>query len=156
MEQNQSENTENKQLPSGEKVDRRKSMPHLFKKGQSGNPAGKPKGATSLTAMLRKAMDQKAYYLSGPNKGKPMLDDSGKQLTWAQAYVRQTLHKGVIIGSDKTMELIMNRLDGKVPDRIQFTDETPEKTKRENDLKQAIRILSNGEAGKESELEEED
>ena len=32
-----------------EKIDRRKNMPHLFKPGQSGNPAGKPRGTKSIT-----------------------------------------------------------------------------------------------------------
>jgi hypothetical protein len=33
-------------------------LPHKFKKGQSGNPAGRPKEALSLTTILRKRLEE--------------------------------------------------------------------------------------------------
>lgn len=43
------------------KVDRRKTMPHLFKKGHSGNPGGRPKGAVSLITIMRDKLAQTSY-----------------------------------------------------------------------------------------------
>lgn len=42
-----------------------------FKKGQSGNPAGKPKGAISLSTRIRNMMDDEDFttYLSDPRDG---------------------------------------------------------------------------------------
>jgi hypothetical protein len=40
-------------VTSEEKQDRRKLMPHLFKPGQSGNPAGRPPGSSSLKVFAR-------------------------------------------------------------------------------------------------------
>lgn len=39
-----------------EKVDRRKTMPHLFKEGQSGNPGGRPKGAKGFSTLFEAAV----------------------------------------------------------------------------------------------------
>ena len=39
-----------------QKVDRRKTMAHLFKKGQSGNPLGPPKGLRDFTGEMIAAM----------------------------------------------------------------------------------------------------
>jgi hypothetical protein len=47
-----SENTEEIQ-----KIDKRKSMPQIFKKGQSGNPKGKPKGALNEVTKFKKAIE---------------------------------------------------------------------------------------------------
>ena len=41
---------------SEKKVDGRKTMPHLFKKGQSGNPAGRPKGSVNKYTELSRAL----------------------------------------------------------------------------------------------------
>jgi len=38
------------------KQDKRKLLPHLFKKGQSGNPAGRPKGTISLKEYARQML----------------------------------------------------------------------------------------------------
>ena len=38
------------------KVDGRKSLPQLFKKGQSGNPAGRPKGSVNKYTELSRAL----------------------------------------------------------------------------------------------------
>lgn len=38
------------------KVDGRKTMPHLFKPGQSGNPAGRPKGSVNKYTQLAREL----------------------------------------------------------------------------------------------------
>lgn len=41
-----------------QKQDKRKSMPQLFKPGQSGNPAGRPKGSVSITTEIKKRLEE--------------------------------------------------------------------------------------------------
>lgn len=49
------EKTEQKQ-----KVDKRKTMPHLFKPGESGNPKGRPKGTQNFATKWRKFIEKVA------------------------------------------------------------------------------------------------
>ncbi len=53
---NDSDNTESKQ---GE--NKRKSLPQLFKPGQSGNPAGRPKGSKNMTTIVLEYMRSKKF-----------------------------------------------------------------------------------------------
>ena len=42
-----------------QKVDKRKSLPQLYKKGQSGNPSGRPKGSINIKAVLDKRLKKR-------------------------------------------------------------------------------------------------
>ena len=77
--------------------DKRKNMPHLFQPGQSGNPAGKPKGAKNFTTKVREALLKVA---------------EGKDYTYEEAYLKAILKKAIIDQDTTIMKLIWNYLDG--------------------------------------------
>lgn len=52
--ESQEENTEISEI----KEDKRKSLPQLFKPGQSGNPAGRPKGSLSVIGRLKQIWEE--------------------------------------------------------------------------------------------------
>lgn len=105
------ENTENKQ-----KVDRRKSMPHLFKKGQSGNPKGKPKGSISLTAMIKRKLQ-----VMSPDQKRNALE------VLAENIIQDALDGS----SEKMRELIWNYLEGKPRQGIDIDAQVESKQVRE-------------------------
>lgn len=72
--------------------------------GRSGNPGGRPKGQT-LTSRLRKIIDQET------KDGKDYGD-----------LVMQVLVKAALKGDMKAMSLLLDRVDGKVIQQIQFPD----------------------------------
>ncbi|HPP29052.1 MAG TPA: DUF5681 domain-containing protein [Phycisphaerae bacterium] len=78
-----------------------------FKPGQSGNPGGRPKGRKSITAALRRLLD------SGID---------GKDLY--EALAKAGLSKA-LKGDHKFWSEILERIDGKVPDRIADADGQP-------------------------------
>lgn len=88
-----------------QKIDRRKTMPHLFKKGQSGNPAGKPVGAKHLTTLLREAMIRIA-------------NDKGE--TADIAMVKKLLSLATE-GDLRAMELVWDRAEGKATQHVETT-----------------------------------
>src|SRR3990167_3499901 len=71
--------------------------PHLFQPGQSGNPAGRPKGARSFTTKVREALMKIA---------------DGKDYTNEAAFIRSILKKAIEEGDASTQKLIWNYLDG--------------------------------------------
>ncbi len=71
--------------------------PHRFKKGQSGNPSGRPKGSVSLITRL-----------------KQMLHDTPKQ---GEAFIRDLIQQARA-GNAPYMREIMDRLEGKIPDEL--------------------------------------
>lgn len=93
--------------PKKNQADRLK--PHRWKKGDpSPNPSGRPKGSLSLTAALRKLLSQKGK--TKKEKYKELMDK---------------LYEQASEGSPKLMQLIFDRIDGKVPDRVITTDTGP-------------------------------
>ena len=76
-------------------------MPHLFKKGQSGNPAGKPKGSFSLLTILKRQLQEIPKELKGKER---------KQ--YAELLVKKQLHKAIIEGDDASIRLIWNYVEG--------------------------------------------
>jgi hypothetical protein len=87
------------------------SIATRFQPGQSGNPAGRPKGQ-SLTARLRR-------YLDAPGKdGRPRADR-----------LAETLAELALSGDIRAIRMVLDRLDGKALDRIKV-DEPSEMTIR--------------------------
>lgn len=72
--------------------------PHRFPKGKSGNPGGRPKGR-SITAALRKLADT---------------DHNGKAVAEVLAEV---LMKHALSGKFPFAKEVLDRIDGKVPDK---------------------------------------
>ena len=75
---------------------------HRFKPGQSGNPKGRPKG-TSITARLKRIMEQ---------------DDGNVAEALAKAATKAALK-----GDYRFWKEIIDRIDGKVPDKVQSDGE---------------------------------
>jgi hypothetical protein len=74
-----------------------------WKPGQSGNPKGRPKGK-SITTQLRKLMDEGL---------------EGRDLADAMA---KAAYKAALKGDHRFWKEIIERLDGKVPDRFADAD----------------------------------
>lgn len=84
--------------------------PHWFKKGQSGNPKGRPKKEAMLTPLLEKMIKQLCP--DGLDPKNQMMQLFGKKLTWKERVVFATLF-GAIKGNPACLQEIWNRLDGK-------------------------------------------
>ena len=63
-----------------EKQDARKSLPHLFKKGQSGNPKGRPKGSFSLKTYAKNMLEEMT-----DEQRQEFLDGVDKRIVWEMA-----------------------------------------------------------------------
>lgn len=74
-----------------------------FKKGQSGNPGGRPKGL-SITAIIRKELEKKV-------KG-------ADERTYKQLFA-QSLIRHAISGHSMAISQILDRVDGKVKEKIE-------------------------------------
>ena len=68
-----------------------------FKKGQSGNPNGRPVGSFSLVGMLREEIQKVP---------------EGQKLSYAEAFLRKMLSKAINEGDHASQKLIMNYLEG--------------------------------------------
>lgn len=110
--QGESDNTAN--------TDKRTKLPQLWKKGQSGNPSGRPKGSTLLTDLTTEL--NKLY----------RIPDSNKVITKKKAVI-SALVDMAIAGDMKAQTIIWERLHGRVPLPLQGTDESPIKITIVND-----------------------
>ena len=79
---------------------------HRFKKGQSGNPGGRPRGSVNLSARIRKVLETK-------KKGKQLAD------TLAEVLIKETLRNPAKMGA--FLRDFMERDEGKVSDRLEVT-----------------------------------
>jgi hypothetical protein len=80
--------------------------PHLFKKGQSGNLNGRPRGVKNFTSKVRSALESVA---------------DGKGSTWEKKFVEALLDKAVVEKDPGTMKLIWNYLDGMPNQTVDMT-----------------------------------
>lgn len=91
MKEQVSEKTEKKQKKRGAPPQ------YLFKPGQSGNPAGRPKGSVSITAMIKKKLQEMP-----PDKKK----------TYLEYVVEKILSKALVDGDPQMLKLIWQYVDG--------------------------------------------
>lgn len=90
---------------STEKSDQKQNKPWLFQPGQSGNPAGKPKGIRHMSTLLEEAI-------------KKVAEDTG---TPEDIAIIKTVIDRAKKGDMKAIEHIWDRLEGKAPQSIDIT-----------------------------------
>lgn len=148
MSEEEKKKTESSTEKAGEKTTKGKRgnpanlLPYSFKKGQSGNPKGRPAGKRNLSSLLKEALQKLAV---NPNTGEKILLD-GKELTYQDLLVQQILAKGIVKGNDKTIELIFDRLEGKPRQKIDFNDESDDREDRFADIRKLVSILTHGQS----------
>lgn len=77
---------------------------HLFPKGVSGNPAGRPKGSKNKTTLMKEGME--ADWLSFLMDEDP--DDEEKKLRWQR--LMEKVYARAIEGDAKALQLIMGEV----------------------------------------------
>jgi len=100
---------------------------HNFKPGQSGNPSGRPKGVASLTERFRLFLNQAVGDILNDEEKNIITQKHGKgflEIPIADALTRTAIREG-IKGDFKFIEMLWQRADGKVPDRIAGYDGGP-------------------------------
>ena len=80
-----------------------------FKKGQSGNPGGRPKSAVSVTAHIRAKL---AKYAKLPD---------GRRVKRIDALAEKIIEQA-LAGDTQMIKLVWERVDGKVADRLKIED----------------------------------
>ncbi len=84
---------------------------HLFKKGESGNPNGRPKGTFSLTEMIRQKLQECPPEYAKDKK------------TYADLLITSMFHKGIVEKDNGTQKLIMNYIEGMPKQSIDMTSQ---------------------------------
>lgn len=87
------------------KQDKRKTMKHLFKKGQSGNPKGKKKGTISITTEIKKKLKQ---------------IPRGQKKSYLEQFILKVLKKAMVDEDPTMIKLIWNYIDGLPKQSINF------------------------------------
>ena len=90
---------------------------YSFKKGQCGNPQGRPKGSTCITTHLRKLMEKE---IPIPEDLKNELQESNTKLT-ASEIIALRLTIDAIKGKAHAVDTILDRLYGKVAQVVEQT-----------------------------------
>lgn len=101
MNKENSDNTEKKQKRGAPKK-------YLFKKGQSGNPKGRPKGSISLLSILKKQLRKRTI---------------DKKYRNAYLLVQKTLDKAIVDGDNAQIKLIWDYLEGMPKQNIKVEGE---------------------------------
>jgi len=105
-----------------------------FKKGQSGNPAGRPKGLLSMTTLLKKALNEK-FTRKDPFTGKTETKDFSE---WVNVGLLAKAMKGDV----RAVEHIYERTDGKVTAEINVTTSNIEQRESlQKDLEKKIESM---------------
>lgn len=146
---------ENEKQPKSNPIDRLKGKG--WKPGQSGNPKGRPKKEICITSLVKEHLEKEAK-----QHGRELLNEDGTKKTWSQI-VAEALVAHFIKGNPTAIKEVLDRVDGKVPDKleasgpgggpIEFKDSTKKRLRdamkdartRETILKLADRLYGDAE-----------
>ena len=88
---------------------------HEFKKGQSGNPNGRPKGSRNLTTILREMLEEEIEV---------NVDGVKTKKQFQEVIVRKLLQKANE-GNLKAIEQILDRMEGKPVQKQEIKTDNP-------------------------------
>lgn len=138
------------------KQNKRKSLPQLFKPGQSGNPKGRPKGVKTLSTILREHLSREARKYVKARDGSITYGENikidGKAVKYQELFIIRIMDKAIEKGDYKFAEMIFDRMEGKPKQRIEMPKDRDD---RFDDIKKIVSILSHG-ADHDTTPEEED
>ena len=118
---------------TGKKQEKRGDIETRFKKGQSGNPKGRPPGSVSITTEIKKRLQEM------PN---------GQKKTYLELLISRILKLGVVDGNEQMIKIIWNYVDG-MPNQLLEADinvVTAEANKAKDALKNILKRSSENDA----------
>jgi uncharacterized protein YpuA (DUF1002 family) len=111
---------------TGKKQEKRGDIETRFKKGQSGNPKGRPPGSVSITTEIKKRLQE-------------MPD--GQKKTYLELLISRILKLGVVDGNEQMIKIIWNYVDG-MPNQLLEADINVV-TSEANKAKEALKNILN-------------
>ncbi len=99
-------------MPNPENIE-----PHKFQEGQSGNPKGRPKGARSMTTILREMLETEI---------ETDVDGEKVKMQFQDAIIRKLLQKASK-GEIKAITEIFDRIEGKAKQELSMNVEQTKK-----------------------------
>ena len=111
---------------TGKKQEKRGDIETRFKKGQSGNPKGRPPGSVSITTEIKKRLQEM------PN---------GQKKTYLELLISRILKLGVVDGNEQMIKIIWNYVDG-MPNQLLEADINVV-TSEANKAKEALKNILN-------------
>jgi len=92
-----------------------------YKKGQSGNPAGRPRGSRNVSSVLAGMLQElapdvvvEASFVKDISKGL-------KRATIADAFAARLIYEGAVNGNLGALKEVLDRTEGKAKERLQIT-----------------------------------
>ena len=114
--------------------------PHKFKPGQSGNPKGRPKGARSLSTILREMLEEPIEIV---------VDGKKERREFREVIIRKLLKKAND-GDMRAIQEIFDRVEGKAQQKIDHTTQgemIADTRILEEKVNMALKILQDGDSG---------
>ncbi len=106
-------------MKSDKEIDNRKTMPHLWKKGCSGNPSGRPRKDVSLTSLLKLEIEKH-----------PEINGIKSKYSWRQLLVKAWL--SLSLKNPVMFKELLDRLEGHVPQPLVGANNGPIRTESVN------------------------
>lgn len=92
-----------------------------YRKGQSGNPAGRPRGSRNVSTILAQMLRQTAPKTIVDSDFVKILSKGRKGITLADAAAARLVYEGVINGKSWALKEVFERTEGKVRERPQIS-----------------------------------